>query len=177
MGKEKKLSKKTKTEKRKTGRPAERPKPTDPGILEKLCEKISSTDDSMKKICEPKDMPALSEVYVEMSRNEKFQKAIARAKELQQEALIDSCHDLAQEATKEDWQVKRLQIWERQWRAAKLAPKKYGEKITHRNDPEDPIPPPSSVTINTVDLSKMNTKDLKALHEIATRNPDSPKQS
>src|SRR3984885_11190199 len=37
--------------------------------------------------------------------------------------------DMADAATPEDWQVVKLRIWARQWRASKLAPKVYGERI------------------------------------------------
>jgi hypothetical protein len=40
---------------------------------------------------------------------------------------------MADKATAEDWQVVKLRIWARQWRASKLAPKKYGEKIDHNH--------------------------------------------
>jgi hypothetical protein len=53
---------------------------------------------------------------------------IARAREIQQDALVDQMADIAASATPEDWQVKRLQIWTRQWMAAKLRPKVYGDR-------------------------------------------------
>jgi terminase small subunit-like protein len=37
---------------------------------------------------------------------------------------------MADAATEADRQVVKLRIWARQWRGAKLAPKRYGEKST-----------------------------------------------
>jgi hypothetical protein len=74
-------------------------------------------------------MPDYSMVYRAMAKDAAFANAIARAREAQQEAIIDGTIDLADEATPETVHVAKLQIWARQWRAAKLAPKKWGDKI------------------------------------------------
>ncbi len=105
----------------------QRPKPTDPGIIDAICEGLIAGK-SIREVCSPNTMPAVSVLYVEMSRNEELRNAIARARELQQDAIIDQTVDMSDDATPEDWQVVRMRIWARQWRAAKLAPKKYGEK-------------------------------------------------
>lgn len=65
-----------------------------------------------------------------MATDETWRNEIARAREAQQEALIDETVDMADDATPEDWQVVKLRIWARQWRAGKLAPKKYGERAS-----------------------------------------------
>jgi hypothetical protein len=61
--------------------------------------------------------------------DDKFDARITHARAKQQDALVDEMRDIADSATAEDWQVKRLQIWQRQWEASKRAPKKYGDKI------------------------------------------------
>ena len=78
-------------------------------------------------------MPAMTLVYEAMANNEGFRSSIANAREAQQEAIIDSTIELADAATPEDVQVRKLQIWARQWRAAKLAPRKYGEKVQNEH--------------------------------------------
>jgi hypothetical protein len=74
-------------------------------------------------------MPSVSSVYVELARNEEFRNVIAPAREAQQDAEIEKTIDMADDATPEDWQVVKMRIWARQWRASKLAPKKYGDKL------------------------------------------------
>jgi ABC-type nitrate/sulfonate/bicarbonate transport system ATPase subunit len=64
-----------------------------------------------------------------MAKDEAFRTRIARAREAQQDALMDETLEMADAATAEDWQVVELRIWARQWLAAKLAPKKYGEAM------------------------------------------------
>jgi hypothetical protein len=88
---------------------------------------------SMREITSRDDMPVASAVYLEMANNEEFRSIIARAREAQQDAAVDTTIDMADDATPGDWQVVRLRIWARQWRASKLAPKKYGDRL----QPED----------------------------------------
>lgn len=110
-----------------TGRPRIRPHPTDPGIIDRITEGLVAGM-SLKDVCAQPDMPDMSMVYRECAKNPDFASSITRARELQQDAIIDEITHMADMATPEDVNVVKLQIWARQWRAAKLAPKKYGEK-------------------------------------------------
>ena len=98
----------------------------DPIVVEEICDRLIAGK-SMAAICAEPDMPAESTIYLKMAKDEDFRSAIARAREMQQEAEIDRTVDMADNATPEDHQVVKLRIWARQWRAAKLAPKKYGD--------------------------------------------------
>lgn len=95
-----------------------------------LCERIASGE-GVNAICAKPDMPSKTAVYARMASDEEFRTSIARAREAQQDAVPDDCIEMADAATVEDWQVVKLRIWARQWRAAKLAPRKYGDKITN----------------------------------------------
>ncbi|CAJ0854092.1 hypothetical protein AMST5_00707 [freshwater sediment metagenome] len=112
-----------------TGRPRIRPRPSDEGVLELICDGLA-VGNSIKVVCAPEDMPCYQEVYREMARNGVFANAIAHARAAQQDFEMDACIDMADAATAEDWQVVRMRIWARQWRASKLAPKKYGDKAS-----------------------------------------------
>lgn len=100
----------------------------DPAVVAKLCERISAGE-GIKAICLDDDMPAARTVYSRMAADAEFRTLIAGAREAQQESEMDACIDMADNATMEDWQVVKLRIWARQWRAGKLAPKKYGDKL------------------------------------------------
>ena len=108
-------------------RPRERPSCDDPQAVALLCQRLVSGM-SMQSACATPDVPCHAEVYQRMAADAEFLSVIARARQAQQDALIDGCHDLAESATPENWQVVRLQIWERQWRASKLAMKVYGDR-------------------------------------------------
>lgn len=60
--------------------------------------------------------------------------------------MVDDTVDLADEATPENVHVVKLRIWARQWRAAKLAPKKYGDSVNLKHSDPDGGP----VQINDV---------------------------
>lgn len=114
------------------GRPPTRPNPLDDGIVEKICDRLVAGE-SITSICSDETMPATTMVYQAMAKDEAFRNAIACAREAQQEAIIDQTIDIADSATPEDYNVMKLRIWARQWRASKLAPKKYGDKIITEN--------------------------------------------
>ena len=84
----------------------------------------------MDAACALADGPAKTLVYQRMASDPVFRTIITRAREAQQDAIIDETVDMADRATPENWQVVRMQIWARQWRAGKLASKVYGEKVT-----------------------------------------------
>lgn len=75
-------------------------------------------------------MPGLRTVYDRLTHDVDLRTSIARAREQQQDALVDECIDIADGATEETVQSARLRIWARQWQASKLAPKKYGDRIS-----------------------------------------------
>lgn len=104
-----------------------RPSVHDDGALQRVCDALIEGL-SIKQACKPDDMPRWQEIYLEMQRNEEVRNAIAHAREAQQEVTADDIVDMADLATPDDHNVVKLRIWARQWRAAKLAPKKYGEK-------------------------------------------------
>lgn len=74
-----------------------------------------------------------------LARDLEFAEAVKSARIAQQDREIEYCIALADKATPESWQVAKLQIWARQWRASKLAPKKYGEKLTLAGDDDQPL--------------------------------------
>src|SRR5215831_16773505 len=55
----------------------------------------------------------------------------ARAREAQADKLFKESLEIADKATPENVSVARLQIDVRKWHAGKLAPKKYGDHISH----------------------------------------------
>lgn len=91
----------------------------------------------MHSICALEHMPSTTAVYARMASDDDFGTRIACARAAQQDFEADNIVKMADDADGEDWQVVKLRIWARQWRAAKLAPKKYGDKIdvTSGNEP------------------------------------------
>lgn len=125
-------------------------------IVEKICIRLGSGE-SLRSICRDDDMPSQSVVYVWLNRHPEFVEQYARAREEQAETHADEIVDIADEQPdlieikdkdgnvvdiKLDsafiaWQKQRIDA--RKWNAAKQRPKRYGDKITHAGDNENPI--------------------------------------
>lgn len=95
--------------------------------MDDICDHLS-TGKSILDIARLKGYPSSDSMYRQMMRDPDFAAKVARAREAGQDHEADACVRMADEATSENWQVVKLQIWARQWRAGKLAPKRYGDK-------------------------------------------------
>lgn len=74
-------------------------------------------------------LPGLNTVYKRLADDENFAKQYARARDIQADVEFDETKRIADMATAEDYNVARLRIDARKWRASKMAPKKYGDKL------------------------------------------------
>lgn len=111
-----------------------------------ICGRIMSGE-SVRSICSDADMPDQRTVYRWLASNEMFRQQYAHAREIQADTLFDDVLEIADDA-RNDWmerrgeedagwsvngehiQRSRLRVDARKWMAAKLAPKKYGDKVT-----------------------------------------------
>lgn len=98
-------------------------------MLDTICERLIGGE-SIRAMCTDPAMPAACAVFAAAAKDEEFASTIARAREAQQDAIIDEIVAMADKATVEDHQVVKLRIWARQWQASKLAPKKFGDRVT-----------------------------------------------
>lgn len=122
----KKRSTKRKSE---DARPVGRPTSFNPKIAEEICLRIASGE-SMKQLCEAADMPDRRTVLRWLAANEEFATQCAHARTLQADYMDDLVLETANACTPESAASDRVRIAAYQWRAAKLAPKRYGEKST-----------------------------------------------
>jgi hypothetical protein len=83
------------------------------------------------EICEQRDQPSQQSVYSWLREDGDFLERYARAREEQADKLFKECLEIADKATPENASVARLQVDTRKWAAARLAPKKYGDHISH----------------------------------------------
>src|SRR5262245_49105736 len=82
-------------------------------------------------ICKRSDQPSFHSVMGWLNEKPEFAEAYARAKGCAMDAMAEELLQLADSATKADWQCKRLQVETRKWIMGKLNPKKYGDKYIH----------------------------------------------
>ena len=116
------------------------PAPIDwtPELAERICSEIASGR-AIREVSAEKWCPSEPSIYRRMAEVPAFADKISKARAAQQDREIEECVLMADQATPEDWQVVKLRIWARQWRASKLAPKKYGDKLELSGDAANPI--------------------------------------
>jgi hypothetical protein len=112
-----------------------------------ICDKLANGQ-SLRAICAEPDMPAASTVFLWLSDDAAFSEQYARAREAQADALFDEILEIADDGSN-DWMERKdkddanigwrengeairrsaLRVDARKWMAAKLQPKKYGDKL------------------------------------------------
>ena len=97
-------------------------------LADEIFERIASGE-SMRMICEADNMPHRATVIRWMAENADFATKCARAREFQSDVMDDLILDTANACTSETAQADKVKIAAYQWRASKLAPKKYGDKL------------------------------------------------
>ena len=88
--------------------------------------------ESVKTICgigRDDWLPSQVTFYKRVAEDEEFAKKYTRARETQAHLEAEEIREIADAATPENVHVARLQIDARKWRAGKLAPKVYGDKL------------------------------------------------
>lgn len=109
--------------------------------------------ESLRSICAMDGMPDKATVFRWLAAKPAFRDQYAKAKEDQAEALADEIVAIADDQD-EDVQRSRLRVDARKWVAAKLLPKKYGER--------------GSLELTGKDGGPIETKDLSDL-DVARR--------
>jgi hypothetical protein len=120
-------------------------------LAAEICARLTEGE-PLVKICRDEHIPSTTTVYRWLATNEPFRDLYARAREDQADTLADQIIDIADEnpATivgeedgKEVVRVdsaaiahQRLRVDARKWIAAKLKPKKYGERVDHDHSGE-----------------------------------------
>lgn len=147
-----------------------------PEIANEICERISKGE-SLRAICagdahtEGAFMPGRSTVMRWLNENEAFRDQYAHAREAQADHFVEEIIEIADQPSvmvtadgdtiANDPQRDRLRVDARKWVAARLAPKKYGDKIAHVGGGEGDAP------IKTkIDLSGLSQDQLKVLAAI-----------
>lgn len=97
-------------------------------LAERICEQLMRGL-SLVKICDAEGMPDRVTVTRWLGKNEAFATQYARARETQADYMDDLILDVAAGVTPESANADRVRLAAYQWRAAKLAPKKYGDKL------------------------------------------------
>ncbi len=113
-------------------------------LTARICRRLAEGE-SLRAICADKAMPAISTVmgWLFDGNHDGFSEQYARAREAQAEVRADEIVDIADDASgdftadkdgklvanSEHIQRSRLRVDARKWIAAKLLPKRYGDKL------------------------------------------------
>ena len=124
-----------------------RPSEYTPQIALQICSRISQGE-SLRQICEPDEMPAVSTVCLwNLDNREGFSEQYARARRAQAELLADELFSIADDSTNDFMEIadkkgnirivpdneaqarSRLRVDTRKWYLSKVLPKIYGDKV------------------------------------------------
>lgn len=108
----------------KTGRPTIFSDALADTIVEKITDGLS-----LRTICDDAAMPNRSTVVRWLADDESFATKYARAREMQADFMDALVLDTADKCTSETAAADRVKIAAYQWRAAKLRPKAYGDRL------------------------------------------------
>lgn len=104
-------------------------------IANKICERLSDGE-SLRAICESSSMPSRPTVFRWLSQSLQFRDQYARAREAQADLMAEEILEIADDKDA-DTQRSRLRFDARKWLASKMAPKKYGDKVTQEHTGPD----------------------------------------
>lgn len=97
-------------------------------IATTICQRLA-LGESSRVICEDEGMPSRITLLNWLNTKPEFCAIYARAREAQADHLDEEIQIEALAATPETVNVARLRIETMKWRAARMAPKKYGDKL------------------------------------------------
>jgi hypothetical protein len=165
-------------------KPTGRPSDFSQEIADHICEELSEGR-SLRQICrEDAGTPSKTTVFRWLAdpRYTAFRDQYGRARDAQADALVEECLEIADDGSN-DWmernqgenvgytvngehvQRSKLRCDQRKWWAARLAPKKYGDKsaVEHSGPDGGPI-----VTYDAAELANLTDDELSSL--IAIQN-------
>ncbi len=85
---------------------------------------------SLREICEADHLPSLSTVYRRLHSDPVFQARYAAARATGAEAMADEVIELGRNATSENAAGIRVRVDTVKWAAARLAPKRWGDRVS-----------------------------------------------
>lgn len=110
-----------------------RPSIATPELQEKILDALIEGD-SLRKICRQDDMPDRSTILRWLDGDASFAAKYARAREMQGDYMDELILETANACEPETAPADRVKIDAYKWRASKLNPKRYGDKMDVTSD-------------------------------------------
>jgi hypothetical protein len=153
--------------------PVGRPTDYSPELVDQICDRIA-TGEPLVRICREEAMPNVVTVYRWLNKYPEFSNLYAKAKDAAADTLAEEIQDIADsipmETTDKEGNTKfdpayinwmRLRVDARKWVAAKLKPRKYGDRLTHAGDAENPIKSETTIQASELFASILQNMELK----------------
>ena len=142
-----------------TGRPVGRPSIFTEDMADKIVEMLTEGQ-SLIDICAPPDMPNRMTIYRWMDSRPDFAARIARGREGQADFVDHMISEIAHHCTPETANADRVKLLACQWRAARLNPRRYGDRTFSQHE----IGPPGSFShLSDEELTKLIRDEAKEL--------------
>jgi hypothetical protein len=116
-------------------------------VVDAICERLAQGE-GLTVICRDADMPNFSQVYRWRKADATLGVKLDEARAVGFDILAEGCIDIADDK-KDDPASRKVRVWTRLQLLAKWDPKRYGERVQHANDPDNPLPAPQFI-INPV---------------------------
>lgn len=129
------------TKKNTGAKPVGRPSKFTQVLADAICDRIAEGE-SLRAICIDSDMPNRSTVFLWLANSKDFSDQYARAREAQADKYVEEIIEISDDGTNDTYTTEkgeevnhdviarsRLRVDARKWVAARLAPKKYGDRI------------------------------------------------
>lgn len=150
----------------KAGRPSTYTQEVADEIVKRMIE-----GESLTAICKDEGMPPRVTVYSWFDNRPDFYARCARAREALADYLVDEIDELAKSVTPENLDKIKLQVSTKQWRAMKMAPRMYGERVRTEvtGDNGGPIKVETKQKIDPRDLDEDQREALEAVIQAALK--------
>lgn len=120
-------------------------------LADHICARIAEGE-SLRSVCRDENIPPTGTILRWVAQNEVFREQYEAAMEQRAEYLFEEMFEIADETKLDtietetgerpnaEWISRsRLRVDVRKWALSKMMPKKYGDRIQHANDPDNPL--------------------------------------
>lgn len=105
-----------------------RPSKATPALKDEIARRMIEGE-SLREICADKHVPDRVTIFRWLETDEDFAAKYARAREMQGDFMDELIYEVGRNTTPETATADRVKLLAFQWRAAKLRPKVYGDKL------------------------------------------------
>ena len=125
-----------------------RPSKFSEATVAEICARLANGE-PLAQICRDPKMPGVTTVWDWEKAHPGVSESIARAREAGEEAIGAECLTIV-DNTEEDPASRRVRADTRLKLLAKWNPRKWGDRLQHANDPNDPMPAPQFIVQHVV---------------------------